>query len=67
MYAKERLLQQQKTTSGEILSLMNLDFLLQHSDSRVRIWHKQHESTAPPSLESVVQAASGGGYIVDAC
>ncbi len=35
-------------------------FLLQHSDSRVRIWHKEHESMDPSCLVSTVQAAGGG-------
>ncbi len=35
-------------------------FLLQHSDSRVRIWHKEHESMDPSCLVSTVQAGGGG-------
>ncbi len=35
-------------------------FLLQHSDSRVRIWHKEHESMDPSCLVSKVQAGCGG-------
>ncbi len=35
-------------------------FLLQHSDSRVRIWRKAHESMDPCCLVSAVQAAGGG-------
>ncbi len=31
-------------------------FLLQHSDGRVRTWHKEHESTDPSCLVSTVQA-----------
>ncbi len=37
-------------------------FLLQHSDGRVRIWCKEHESTDPSCLVSTVQA--GGGVMV---
>ncbi len=37
-------------------------FLLRHSDGRVRIWHKEHESMDPSCLVSTVQA--GGGVIV---
>ncbi len=35
-------------------------FLLQHSDGRVRIWHKEYESMDPSGLVSMVQAAGGG-------
>ncbi len=35
-------------------------FLLQHSDGRVRIWCKEHESMDPSCLVSTVQAAVGG-------
>ncbi len=35
-------------------------FLLQHSDGRVRIWHKGHESMGPYCLVSMVQAGGGG-------
>ncbi len=35
-------------------------FLLQHSDSRVRIWRKVHESMDPSCLVSMVQAGGGG-------
>ncbi len=35
-------------------------FLLRHSDGRVRIWHKEHESMDPSYLVSMVQAAGGG-------
>ncbi len=35
-------------------------FLLRHSDGRVRIWHKEHESMDPSCLVSMVQAAGGG-------
>ncbi len=38
-------------------------FLLRHSDGRVRIWHKDHESMDPSNLVSTVQAG-GGGVIV---
>ncbi len=38
-------------------------FLLRHSDGRVRICHKEHESMDPSCLVSVVQAG-GGGVIV---
>ncbi len=34
-------------------------FLLQHSDGRVRIWLKEHESMAPSCLVSTVQAGGG--------
>ncbi len=37
-------------------------FLLQHSDVRVRIWRKEHESMDPSCLVSMVQA--GGGVVV---
>ncbi len=37
-------------------------FLLQHSDDRVRIWCKEHESMDPSCLVSTVQA--GGGVMV---
>ncbi len=37
-------------------------FLLRHSDDRVRIWHKEHESMDPSCLVSMVQA--GGGVMV---
>ncbi len=36
-------------------------FLLRHSDGRVRIWHKEHESRDPSCLVSTVQAGDGGG------
>ncbi len=35
-------------------------FLLRHSDGRVRIWCKEHESMDPSCLVSTVQAAGGG-------
>ncbi len=35
-------------------------FLLRHSDSRVRIWRKLHESMDPSCLVSTVQAGGGG-------
>ncbi len=35
-------------------------FLLWHSDGRVRIWHKEHESMDPSCLVSTVQAGVGG-------
>ncbi len=38
-------------------------FLLRHSDGRVRIWPKEHESMDPSCLVSTVQAG-GGGVIV---
>ncbi len=38
-------------------------FLLRHSDGRVRIWRKVHESMNPSCLVSTVQAG-GGGVIV---
>ncbi len=37
-------------------------FLLRHSDGRVRIWRKEHESMDPSCLVSTVQA--GGGVMV---
>ena len=37
-------------------------FLLRHSDGRVRIWRKEHESMDPSCLVSMVQ--SGGGVMV---
>ncbi len=39
-------------------------FLLQHSDSWVRIWCKEYESMDPSCLVSMVQAAGGGGVMV---
>ncbi len=51
-------LQQQKTTTGADESR----YLLQHSDGRVRIWRKEHESMAPSCLVSTVQA--GGGCVM---
>ncbi len=38
-------------------------FLLQHSDDRVRIWRKEHESMYPSCLVSTVQAGGGGGVM----
>ncbi len=35
-------------------------FLLQHSDGRVRFWHKEHENMDTSCLVSTVQAAGGG-------
>ncbi len=35
-------------------------FLMQHSDGRVRIWHKEQESMDPSCLVSTVQAGGGG-------
>ncbi len=35
-------------------------FLLQHSDGRVRIWCKEHESMDPSCLVSTVQVGGGG-------
>lgn len=35
-------------------------FQLLHSDGRVRIWLKQHESVDPSGLASTLQAAAGG-------
>ncbi len=35
-------------------------FLLRHSDGRVRIWHKEHESMDPSCIVSMVQAGGGG-------
>ncbi len=37
-------------------------FLRRHSDGRVRVWHKEHESMDPSCLVSMVQA--GGGVMV---
>ncbi len=37
-----------------------IGFLLCHSDGRVRIWHKEHESMDPSCLVSTVQAGGGG-------
>ncbi len=37
-------------------------FLLRHSDGRVRIWYKEHESMDPSCLVSMVQA--GGGDVM---
>ncbi len=34
--------------------------LLRHSDGRVIIWHKEHESMDPSCLVSMVQAGGGG-------
>ncbi len=34
-------------------------FLLRHSDGRVRVWRKEHESMDPSRLVSTVQAAGG--------
>ncbi len=39
-------------------------FLLRHSDGRVRIWRKEHESMDSSCLVSMVQAAGGGGVMV---
>ncbi len=41
--------------------LTESQFLLQNSDGRVRIWHKEHESMDPSCLVSTV---SDGGVIV---
>ncbi len=38
------------------------DFCMRHSDGRVRIWQKEHESMDPPCLVSTVQA--GGSVMV---
>jgi len=35
-------------------------FLLRHSDGRVRIWRNEHESMDSPCLVSMVEAAGGG-------
>ncbi len=35
-------------------------FILGHSDGRVRIWRKEHESMDPSCLVSMVQAGGGG-------
>ncbi len=37
---------------------------LRHSDGRVRIWRKEHESMDPSFLVSTVQAGAGGGVMV---
>ncbi len=39
-------------------------FLLRHSDGRVRIWRREHESMDPSCLVSTVQAGCGGGVMV---
>ncbi len=39
-------------------------FLLQHSDGRIRIWRKEHESMDPSCLVSTVQAGGGGVIMV---
>ncbi len=39
-------------------------FLLRHSDGRVRIWYKEHESMDASCLVSTVQAGGGGGVMV---
>ncbi len=38
-------------------------FLLRHSDDRVRIWHKEHETMDPSCLVSTVQATGGGAMV----
>ncbi len=38
--------------------------MLQYSDGRVRIWHKEYESMDPSFLVSTVQAGGGGGVMV---
>ena len=35
-------------------------FLLRHTDGRVRLWHQQHESMDPTCLVSTVQAGGSG-------
>ncbi len=35
-------------------------FMLRHSDGRVKIWHKEHESMDPSCLVSTVQVGGGG-------
>ncbi len=39
-------------------------FLLRHSDGRVKIWRKEHESMDPSCLVSTVQAGGRGGVMV---
>ncbi len=39
-------------------------FLLRHSDCRVRIWRKEHESMDPSCLVSTVEAGCGGGGVM---
>ncbi len=39
-------------------------FMLQYSDGRVRIWHKEYESMDPSFLVSTVQAGGGGGGVM---
>ncbi len=39
-------------------------FLMRHSDSRVRIWCKEHESMDPSFLISTDPAAGGGGGVI---
>ncbi len=43
-----------------VVSYDESQFLLRHSDGRVRIWHKEHESMDPSCLVSTVQAGGGG-------
>ncbi len=39
---------------------MSLGFCCEHSDIRVRIWHKEHESMDPSCLVTTIQADGGG-------
>jgi len=39
-------------------------FLLRHSDGRVRIWRKQNDNLDPSCLVTTVQAGGGGGVMV---
>ncbi len=43
-----------------VACLMSLDFCCEHSDDRVRIWCKEHESMDPSCLVSTVQTGGGG-------
>ncbi len=42
-------------------------FLLRHSDGRVRIWRKEHESMDPSCLVSTVHAGGGGVMVRGIC
>ncbi len=61
---------QLRTGNGDNRRLKNVAwsdvswFLLQHSDGRVRIWCKEHESMDPSCLVSMVQVGCGGGVMV---
>ncbi len=62
-------LQQQKTTPGaedwkNVAWSDKSRFMLRHSDGRVRIWRKEHESMDPSWLVSTVQAGDGGVMVL---